>query len=228
MPRKLAITFKTELKGTPHWLEICTILDIYWTFINKISNFGPINLNICPILEISSQCGVPFTRHYNDKIPNFFLPSATISSNAKMRLKELSRISASSMVLQYSGMTLANSLRVSRSSRMFDVFVVMRSMYSLSMGYNSNASTKNYIGFWTFQLLYLVHVSHALGLYERVLLGRVARGRDWGPWGHQLGEGGQQALDPGLGHLDELPGQEGLAGLGAHCRGQENLKCEIN
>merc|ERR1719264_1252706 len=51
------------------------------------------------------------------------------------RLNAFSRISASSIVRQYSGITLANSLSVSRSSRMLLVLVVMSSMYSFSIGW---------------------------------------------------------------------------------------------
>ncbi len=52
----------------------------------------------------------------------------------------------------------------------------------------------------------LVDVADGLGLDERVLLGRLGRrgGGGAGPAREQLRKGGEEALDPGLGHLDEL------------------------
>ena len=59
----------------------------------------------------------------------------------------------------------------------------------------------------------LVDVADAVRLHEGVLL----------PGVHQLGEGSQETLDASPGHLHELPGHDGLPGLGAHRRGQQHL-----
>lgn len=70
----------------------------------------------------------------------------------------------------------------------------------------------------------LVHVADALRLYESVLFAvpaaAAAAAASAGTRGHELGEGGQQTLDPGFGHLHELAGQQGLPAFGAHGTGQ--------
>ena len=75
------------------------------------------------------------------------------------------------------------------------------------------------------QLLHrLVHVPHRLSLHEGVLLRRgLGRRRRRS---HEFGECGEQALDARLRHLDELPREQRLAGLGADGRGQQDLKDE--
>lgn len=60
----------------------------------------------------------------------------------------------------------------------------------------------------------LVHVAHAVGLHEGVLLARV----------HQFGERREQTLDTRPGHFHKLPGDDGLSGLGAHRRCQQHLQ----
>jgi len=54
----------------------------------------------------------------------------------------------------------------------------------------------------------LVDVADRVGLDEGVLPDST---------GHQLGKGRQQTFDPGLGHLNKLARQKGLATLGANC-----------
>lgn len=63
----------------------------------------------------------------------------------------------------------------------------------------------------------LVHVAHRLGLHEGVLP----------PAGHQLGEGRQQAFNPGLGHLHKLPGHQSLAAAGTDGRGKKHLEARV-